>query len=225
MTTAVTLTSATIAAFRDDAALIDRCRGLLGAFYRDPDAPLEYAIARESTHVYTAWDGQSLAGVFFARVPEVVQGIEYQLAYMGLTAERRDYSTPRVARALWATFLSDSRDAVGHDTEVVVWYRTGTPFGLYPAQVLLRSGEPDVNGFAPRDSHALISRIRRAYHLPPCDWGSNPFVLRGVATARYNERERAFIAQWRRHRAPDLLCNLGVNEAEGDRLLMIGFLP
>src|SRR5215831_7451060 len=113
MTTAVTLASTTIATFRDDAALIEQCRCLVVAFYSNPDAPLEYAMAHEATHVYTAWDGPSLAGAFFARMPETVPGIEHQLAYMGLTVERRDYSTPRVARSLWATFLSDARDAVG----------------------------------------------------------------------------------------------------------------
>jgi ABC-type sulfate transport system permease component len=88
------------------------------------------------------------AGFFFARMPETIGASLPLVAYMGLVVVRRSLADKGTARRLVTTFLREVRETVGPDTDVLAWYRTATPFGLFPAQALLRNGFPNAEGAA-----------------------------------------------------------------------------
>jgi len=192
----------------------------------DPDVPLSYAIAHEATHVYFEQVSRhAITGMFFARFPETVTPSMPLVSYMGLTVVDRCRATPACSRRLWSQFLHDVRDFAGVGVNVLVWYRTATPFGLYPAQALLRDGIPKRKGALPGDALGLVREIRRAFFIPENDATEHPFVVRGYARARYNESETAFIARYRQANGDDLLSGLRIREEKGDRLLLLGYVP
>jgi hypothetical protein len=216
-----------IQAFVREEAVKQGCEQLLAACYTVPETPLRYAIDHEATHVYVAYgdDGLRPAGYFFARSPEQIIPSIPPTAYMGLTIAIRQPGL-RVAARLWTAFLRDARRAVP-DAEVLVWYRTASPFCLHPARVLLRDGCPSPDGTINMNRTVLshLRDIRQAHGIPDNDANRHPCVVRRYAHARYNDSENAIIAAHRRKHGRDVLDSLNIREDQGDRLLMLGYLP
>ncbi len=144
---------------------------------------------------------------------------------MGLVAVRRSLAEKGTARRLVTTFLREARETVGPDTDVLAWYRTATPFGLFPVQALLRDGFPNAEGAASERALAALRELRIAHGIPESKPSDHPFVVRGYAAARYNEAESQIIADYRQAHGDDLLERLSVSEPRGDRLLMLGYVP
>ena len=207
--------------------LIAECRRLLAQFYRDPDVPLQYALAHESTHIYFERPaaGEASSRFFFARMPETISASLPLVVYMGLVVVRRSRPEKGTARRLVTTFLRDVRETVGPDIDVLAWYRTATPFGLFPAQALLRDGFPNAEGGASARALDALRELRIAHGIPENMPSDHPFVVRSYAAARYNEAESQFIAAYRQAHGDDLLERLSVSEPRGDRLLMLGYVP
>ena len=222
-----TIETLTNSEFQGNASLVENCRCLLAEFYRDPDVPLQYATAHESTHVYVRrpMRNASPTGFFFAQMPETICASLPLVVYMGLVVVRRSLAEKGTARRLVTTFLREVRETVGPDTDVLAWYRTATPFGLFPARALLRDGFPSEEGAVSDRALAALRELRLARGIPESLPSDHPFVVRGYAQARFNEAETEFIAAYRQSRGQDLLQRLSVNESRGDRLLMFGYVP
>ena len=201
------------------------CLDLLTPYYEDPVVPLRYAETREATDVYSFRRANGrLESVFFARRPEIIHSDLPPTAYMGLTVERRG-TGESLARMLWRRFLTDIRSASGPTAPILAWYRTATPFGLFPAHKLLRNGAPASDGTLSQAASHAIALIRSCYGLAPAEPNDHPCVVRGYAQARYSDAERIFIDAYRRERPDDILSQLGVEDRAGDRLLMVGWVP
>jgi hypothetical protein len=213
----------TIDEARNDGGFQEQCLEILKAYYVNPEVPLQYALDREATHVYLASVGARLAGFFFARIPEQILQDRPRIGYMGLTAAVNG-GDQRLARRLWKKYLDHARRQ-NNGREIWVWYRTASPFGLYPCHSLLRDGEPRLDGSFSSEGAALIGDIRLHYGLPADRAETKPFVVRGFASARYTEHEKDRIERFSRPEAARLFHDFGIDEANGDRLLMIGRIP
>jgi hypothetical protein len=200
------------------------CIELISPYYVDPKTPLAYAIEHEATHVYFSRrvDGR-LSGIFFARLPEPTLDIGPMVGYMGLTANAVTGIDGGFSRHLWKAYLRHSREE-GSKNPLLTWYRTASPFGLYPCHHLLLNGEPRLDGSYSRKGAATMLRLREIYGLPLED-GEHPFVVRRYASARYSAFEVARSAKFGSSEAARLFVKLGINEKSGDRLLMLGNIP
>ena len=143
---------------------------------------------------------------------------------MGLVVVRRRL-LKRDVLSIGNDVSSRRTEMVGPDTDVLAWYRTATPFGLYPAHALLRDGFPTADGGSSPRALADLRELRIAHGIPESMPSDHPFVVRGYAGARYNEAESQFIAAYRQAHGDDLLERLSVSEPRGDRLLMLGYVP
>ena len=211
--------------FRRSNSLFADCRQLLTFYYIDPNVPLSYAIAHEATHVYIERaESNSTSAVFFARMPEMIRPSLPLVAYLGLSVIDRTRAVRGAITRLWSRFLQDARRSAGAGV-VLAWYRTATPFGLYPARFLLRNAVPRSCGAVDSNEVGVVRELRQAFDVPDSAPTEHPFVVRGYAQARYNESETSFIAARRRGRRKDLLNKLDVQEERGDRLIMFGYVP
>lgn len=120
-------------------------------------------------------------------------------------------------------YLAQSREKAS-DHQLLAWYRTASPFGLYPCHNLLREGEPRLDGGYSDEGAMLVRKLRNHYGLPSDRLDDHPFVVRGYAAARYSELEQTRIAKFCGQEA-GLLSRLAISEAKGDRLLMVGHIP
>ena len=173
-----------IEAARKDSRLLKQCTDLISRHYADSDRPLQYALNCESTHLYVSHNGKGLSAIFFARMPEKWCAGFPSVGDMGLTASLGDASGQ--ARELWRTYLADARIAAGH-AEVWAWYRTATPFGLYPCHCLLKYGEPQINGGLSDAGATMIREIRRHFRVPTEGLQDHPFVVRRWASSCYSD--------------------------------------
>ena len=189
-------------------AFRQQCLELLTPYYSNPEIPLAYAFDHEATHVYFSVgnDGQ-LAAVFFARAPEHLVKDLPLVGYMGLTATAVTEKDQHQARQLWGNYLVHSRQRA-RESELLAWYRTATPFGLYPCHHLLNDGEPEIDGKFSKEGAATVRKLRNYYGLPPEATGDHPFVVRSYASAHYSEFEQSRIAvlQPRKRRTPEPTC-------------------
>jgi hypothetical protein len=209
---------------RGIASVREQCLELLKPYYVDPEVPLRYAFDHEATHVYLANAHEDLLAMLFARFPERLIKNVPLIGYMGLTATSiRDGGT-HSARRLWRRYLHDARQVTGIG-DVWVWYRTASPFGLYPCRFLLSDGEPQLDGGFSATAERLITELREYYSLPPGRPGDHPFVVRNYASARYSKEERDRISRLCKSDYVHEFESLAIDEQRGDRLLMIGRLP
>lgn len=214
-----------IEVFREERELVAAVRDLLDAFYVDPDLPLEYAIAREASHVYVARSRTGeLVAVFFARWPELIATTLPLVGYLGLTVATRRIDDTHPAHLLWNRYLEDARVHVGA-VPALLWYRTGTPFGLVPVHRLFLDGEPRIDGtFTPAGAR-LVAALRQASAIADAGQADHPFVVRGLAAARYLPAESRRAQTSAPRAAARLIRELDLDEARGDRLLCVGWLP
>jgi hypothetical protein len=213
----------TIDEARADEAFQEQCLELLQPYYVTPEIPLRYALDHEGTHVYLAGTNARLEGFFFARLPEQVLPGRPPIGYMGLTAAANS-GDQRKSRRLWTRYLEHARRE-NEGRKLWAWYRTASAFGLYPCHSLLQDGEPKLDGSFSKDGARLIGELRSHYGLVSDPSERNPFVVRAFASARYTEFERDRIERFCSPEAAHFFRDLAVDEANGDRLLMIGRIP
>ena len=212
-----------VADARADTAFQQECLELIAPYYSNPEIPLRYAFEHESTHVYFSRGNEGcLTAVFFARTPEHVLEDLPLMGYLGLTATAATHKDRRLARPLWRKYLAHSRERAS-DGQLLAWYRTATPFGLYPCHNLLNDGEPRSDGCYSDEGATIVRKLRNHYGLPSIP-PEHPFVVRRYAAARYSEFEQDRIARFCRQQ-DGLLGRLAISEPRGDRLLMLGHIP
>ena len=210
-------------------ALDDRLRmemrGLVAQWFEDPAKVLDLAIGG-ATHVYTARrviDG-ALQGMSFAR--RATEDPETPTWYIGLSVGTRDGTRSHPVRTLWNMSIKDAAEEQAHlGRPLIVWYRTATPFAVHISHALLDAGEPRLDGSYTEAGRTSVAAIRRRFNLPCTDQNQHPFVLPRFTASRFLEAERRRIRAAASTDAARLLERLGIDEARGDRLIMIGAIP
>ena len=205
--------------------LVTEMASLLAPSYVDCTAVL----ARELDHcdrLYLARDVQGRLATFFLTAFEdvTVEGTVVPTAYLGLSAARPDLKNSGVVRQLYEAFLIDAgKKEVATCRQLVLWFTTATPSAYKAGQVLFADVEPAVDGSYRTTSVALAAALRYRLHAAT---GAHPFVLKGIADrTRYSADEVERIRLVNQRHGFHLLADLGVEESQGDRLLVIAKVP
>jgi len=214
--------------FRNDESLRATIYKLVEPSYQDPTA----LIAREFEHCDTLYlakdeDGNLVAFFMVAWETLNVSGELLQAVYLGLSATSEDTKNTGIVRELYSHFISDgARWEQCTGRKLLLWATTATPSAFYAAHIFFKETQPDFEGRYSQESAEIAQHLHRRMGVSTKDVGSHPFVLRNMATnTRYSETELARIELICRKKNFLLFDGLGINERNGDRLLLICRIP
>jgi hypothetical protein len=215
--------------FRHDAVLRALMIELAAPSYEDPVALLSRDLQRCDT-LYLASDVKGDLVAFFMVAHEMLALNNQQripTIYLGLSATRQDTKNTGRIMALYGRCMLDAmnwQQEVGQD--ILLWATTATPTIYLAARTLCQDVNPRLDGTYSAESAQIAQALRRAfgYDLPHMD--IHPFVLKGVAhRTRYSATEVARNTKIMIRKGFSLFEDLGIDEAQGDRLLFTLRLP
>jgi hypothetical protein len=205
--------------------LIDELERLIAPSYGPGAMVLADELLR-SDRLYLARDAQGLAAFMLVARVRLPVGVESRQArYVGLSAVRQDQrGSGGALAALHARFSADVRSEEARlGCRLLVFSTTDTPLGLRRARALWGEVQPADTSF-PVDL-GLVARAAARW-LGAATSRQHPCVLPGLGTLRrHGAGNREWIETEADRREVDLIRQLGVDEANGDRLLLFCSLP
>lgn len=216
------------AAFRDDESLFEELAELAAPGFQNAVPLLKREWNRCDT-LYLLYDESwYLAGfslVNFAMLK--IEGRHVPTLFSGLSALLPHRNQSERANFLFAASLADAMDweEAEEGARLVIWGATATPTVYLEAWEALADVNPRPNGsYAPEA--VPLARSLRCHYRGTESQSEHPFVLRGVARdALYHPLEAERLEQICRLKELPLFGILGVDRAEGDRVLFAGHLP
>jgi hypothetical protein len=201
-------------------ALVD----VLGESYLAPETVLARGLERADV-AYLALDARATPAAFFLvgqrGAPVRTAAGATPTIYLGLSAARSEARGTGRAGRLFERFIDDAR-AAHRGASPVLWATTATPAGFALIHRLFDAAEPREDGTHTEEGASVARQLAGA--LGRAD-GGHPFVLRNFASTRYAPAERERIARLARTKGFSLLDRLGIDEARGDRLLLLCRVP
>ena len=214
-------------AFRHDQELKAAITAVTAASFIDEVDRLDREIDRCDT-LYLLRDegGDVLCFLMVAWEALDIDGRQEPALYTGLTAARPDLKSTGNAMKLYRFFVSDAqRWEELHRKKLIVWGTMASPIVFFAARSLFANTQPSGDGTYTDEAGRVARAIRRrlGVGLTP---GANPLVFHRLAAGvRFLEEERRRIAQVCEAMQFFLFDRLGIDEAEGDRLLYIAEIP
>ncbi|PEN14288.1 hypothetical protein CRI94_04415 [Longibacter salinarum] len=210
----------------DREELSEQLHPLIEPSYED-GWPLIRREVEQATDLYRLWESGDIHSFFLVAWHELeVEGRQRPAVYMGLSATDSSAKNTGRVRGLYARFIVDARrreDQLGMN--VICWGTAATPSSVHAVQTLWTGAEPGVAG-AYTEEGAQIARAIRRYKGAERAASEHPFVLKNEApSTRYSTVERQRIDAVKEKHNFTLLDDLGVDEACGDRLLLVASLP
>jgi len=197
---------------------------LVAHSYLDATALLERELAHNDLLYYIRDDEGRLATFFMvARECLHVDRRPTPSVFLGLGATSQRTKGSGLVRQLYRAFLTEARGwEQALDRPLLLWATTATPSAYYGAGLVFADLQPRPDGSFTAEGAAIANVLRRRYGLGPLDAGGNPFVMHDVATGtRYSPEEEARIEAICREKRFDLFEKTGVDQRNGDRLLVI----
>jgi hypothetical protein len=130
-----------------------------------------------------------------------------------------------VVRSLYSWFLKDAAEwETANNMRLILWCTTGTPSSFNAVHVLFGEPRPSATGEYNDWGKEVTMAIRQRDGIPIC--GGVPFVQKDIAIGtRYYKGERSRIERVCREKHFTLFKDLGVDERQGGRLLMVCRVP
>jgi hypothetical protein len=197
--------------------LHDRMLSILTPSYIDPK-PLFNREIQHCDRIYLAEDNHNeLVSFFLVAFQNEAAPDEI---YLGLSATSQSTKNSGTVRVLYSQCADDIREReTKRGAPFVIWSTTASPSAFHGGR-LFWDCEPDARGTASQDAREAAARIQK--RIVTSTRSENPFVLRGVADpVRYSELERRRIGEIVTKTGFDLFNRLSIDEARGDRLLVI----
>ena len=146
--------------------------------------------------------------------------------YLGLSATTQQAKNSGIVRNLYMRFIEDAIGREGESQEqVVCWATTATPSAFFAVHKLWIDVEPDAKGVFSNRGLEYVRAIREYLQMPQSNQ-DHPFVVKSIAVdTRYSKAERIRINEICEKHNFHLLRELGVDEAKGDRLILVAHLP
>jgi len=204
--------------------LIDEIERLIAPSYGPGAMVLADELLR-SDRLYVARDAQGLAAFMLVARVRLPVGVECREArYLGLSAGRPDPRGSTARGAPHARFSSDVRaEEARLGRALVLFSTTDTPLGLRRARSVW--GEVQPEGMSFPVELGLVARAAARW-LGAAHSRPHPCVLPGLGKLRrHRSRSREWIESEADRREVDLLRKLGIDEANGDQLLLFCSLP
>ena len=201
---------------------------LVAPSYVDATALLERELAHNDLLYYIRDEDRRLVTFFMiARESVAVEGDLIPAIFLGLSATSQQTKGSGLYRTLFQAFIEDARtwqQALARP--LLLWATTATPSSYHGARMMFDSLEPRPDGSCEAESATVANALRARYGLGPVDPPGNPFVMKGVASGtRYSPEEEARLAAICRKTGFDLFDRIGVDQRNGDRLLVTCRLP
>lgn len=154
--------------------------------------------------------------------------VEYTLCcYLGLSAVRDDYKGQGLGRQLWEALFEDCRQMerrIGH--RILLYFCTVNriPFAWFAHE--LEESAPTATGHCDELGRQRLRTVAAAQYPHATYDAAVPYLLRGAAPGvRYAAAERQRMAEAAARDPDNFFNSVGLHEADGDRLLVVGFAP
>lgn len=211
----------------DNRNLFYELQQLLKQYYEDPAWVLAKGISR-SKNIYIGFNMKGCIECFaMINFDTILAGPHTPLdtMYFGLCAASKGQGSSVAMEALTRRCLLDGREwEVRNNTRLVLWATTASPSIYYGASKLWSALEPAIDGSFTERGAFVARAISAKLNVAPL--GIHPFVLKKIAIGtKYNNDEQQRIDTICKTKRFSLFEQLGVFEAEYDRLLLIGAIP
>lgn len=211
---------------RADFALQREMAQLAAPSYRDASS----IMVRESAkcdRAYLGRDRNHQLVCFLLTKRSFIQALGERLPtiFMGLSVASDAHKGFGSIAYMWRQSLEDTRAwqrQLGQ--QVIVWATTATP-SIYFAFMMLDHFEPKLDGSFSDRGRCIAQALGSHLSGRGIDESAHPFVLKALATGtEYSEVERERIARISAQRGFGLFEQLGIDEAQWDRLICFGYL-
>lgn len=211
---------------RADTALLDQIRTLVAPSYEDPAAILARELASCDVAYLLVGPDRTLLSLFLVGFHGLSVNHEpAEALYMGLSATRPDLKNHGLVHGLYRQAQADARtreDQAGK--RLIVWGTTVHPSPFRAVHNIWANVEPRSDGTFTDTGAERALALRQHLQVPPPT--GHPFVLHGIAQGtRYSSAELARIDRVKLKHGFGLFESLGVDEAKGDRLLVVCEVP
>ena len=195
-------------------------------YYVDATQLLEREL-KHCTHIYLCQvDGQFAAYFMVGWETLTVNLVDQPALFLGLSCASHSFRNRKLVSMLFARSALDVADWQSrNNANLLVWFTTATPVVWNMMPRFYRVLQPALDGTFNEIWSSAGNAIQQR-HYPHARPHSNPFVLKGVATAtQYAPSERSYLDQMLKSDTSTIFSRLGINEPEGDRLLVLCSLP
>ena len=195
-------------------------------YYVDATQLLEREL-KHCTHIYLCRvDGEFAAYFMVGWETLPIGNIEQPALFLGLSCASHTFRNRKLVSMLFAHSALDVADWQSrNNANLLVWFTTATPVVWNMMPRFYHVLQPELDGTYSETWSPAGNAIQQRHYLH-AHLHSNPFVLKGVATAtQYSPSERSYLDQMLKSDTPTIFSRLGINEPEGDRLLVLCSLP
>lgn len=145
--------------------------------------------------------------------------------YLGLSCASKENNTPNSASKLYAIFTLDCYKYQSEtNVKLILYGTTATPIVFTTLPKIWDDVKPGIHGEYTAQDKAVIEEIKTNWGYAPYST-SHPFVLKGIAKARYSEQEKQRLRAFEEKNNLNTFKLLNINEEEGDRLLITCRVP
>lgn len=207
-------------AFHDDNEFISEMRALLKPSYKD----VEMLLNRELNHnkyIYYLRDKDGMLSSFFMSNFDIIDN--EVVSYMGLMAVAEKYKGLTLAAPIIIPYIENLRRKERELGRKILSYATTATISSYKCLALFCDDyQPTENGCYTVEGKQAARYI--AHHLKLNYNTNHPFILKRVAKGTsYSELEKKRINNIIQRKRFHLFEQLGIEEENGDRLLLFGF--
>jgi hypothetical protein len=208
--------------FKDDVNLKSEIRSLIEISYVDPAELLEREFSKNDT-IYAIRDDEGVLLAFFMTCFENIN--DNLFIYLGLSGVKHEYKNTGIGKYVYCMQIEDNIQSQSNlGKPIYCWATTATPFAFMAGTQLFDNVNPDINGSFSEENFYLATLVCKKYNFTIEN--NNPFVLKNVAqNTLYSDTECERIERFVKKTNFQLFNKLGINEQDGDRLLMILRLP
>jgi hypothetical protein len=152
---------------------------------------------------------------------------EIETLYVGLTVCAESYKKFGLAKQLWEEIAIEAfkRQNILNST-ILCWLTTPTPIVLYWFSKFLTNAEPFLDGSYTEKGKQLVEKLKRVKYSKIIAHETNPFILlKAASNTLYSPNERQRIIDASKKLGIQAFDNYEVDETNGDRFLILGYLP
>lgn len=201
-----------------------RIEEIVRPYYVDAGALLKRALTHNN-YIYLSYVDSVMAAFFMVAWEKLsINGIDYPSLFLGLGCADPAFRNRKLVSTMYKQSVVDVADwQTRYSQDLVVWFTTATPIVWHIMNKTYQLIQPNPTGCL--SEQVMIAQAIRQHHYPYALPATNPFVLKGVATAtQYAPAETTYLAQGISNE-PTIFEQLGIDEPSGDRLLVLCTLP
>jgi len=211
--------------YRGNKELITQIMGLIGPSYKNAGSHItkDIEICDELYYINSSSDGKMIA--FFMVGYHLVEGVPH--CYLGLSACAHEFKSTGIVKNLYLQFQRDCRVKQSELKRPIICYcTTATPIVFSAFHRLFIDTQPSFDGRCTEQAKSgMLKIIRRKYPDALFDPGK-PFILRQAAkNISYSDAEKERINAIEQKLGITIFSENEINEAQGDRILMFGYVP